>query len=66
MFPSRLIFLRENIAWPPGSPDLIPCDYFLWGYLKAEVIKYRPGTIEELKEAIRQVISRVPSICWRE
>jgi hypothetical protein len=37
-----------------------PCDYFLWGYLKAEVFKHRPRTIEELKEAIRQEISAIP------
>jgi hypothetical protein len=22
------------IPWPPRSPDLIPCDFFLWGYVK--------------------------------
>ncbi|CAI6345148.1 unnamed protein product [Macrosiphum euphorbiae] len=60
MFPGRLISLRENITWPPRSPDLSPCDYFLWGYLKAEVFKHRPRTIEELKVAIRQEISAIP------
>jgi hypothetical protein len=29
------------IAWLPRSPDLTPCDYFLWGYIKAKVfIRY--------------------------
>ncbi|KAF0711882.1 DUF4817 domain-containing protein [Aphis craccivora] len=60
MFPGRLISLRENITWPPRSSDLNPCDYFLWRYLKAEVFKHRPRTIEELKEAIRQEISAIP------
>lgn len=60
MFPGRLISLRENITWPPRSPDLSPCDYFLWGYLKAEVFKHRPRTIQELKEAIREEISAIP------
>jgi hypothetical protein len=23
--------------WPAWSPDLTPCDYFLWGYVKGEV-----------------------------
>ncbi|GBN07683.1 hypothetical protein AVEN_16643-1 [Araneus ventricosus] len=27
----------SGMAWPPYSPDLTPCDFFLWGYLK------RPG-----------------------
>ena len=21
----------RNIKWPPRSPDLTPCDFFLWG-----------------------------------
>ncbi|KAL4096725.1 hypothetical protein QTP88_021620 [Uroleucon formosanum] len=60
MFPGRLVSLRENITWPPRSPDLSPCDYFLWGYLKAEVFKHRPRTIEELKKTIREEISMIP------
>lgn len=34
IFPSRLISLRGDIAWSVHSPDLTPCSYFLWGYLK--------------------------------
>ena len=22
------------LTWPPRSPDLTPCDFFLWGYIK--------------------------------
>lgn len=40
MFPDHVISLRENITWPPRSPKLSPCDYFLWGYLKAQVFKH--------------------------
>jgi len=38
---------------PTRSPDLFFCEYFLWGYVKYEVYKHRPTTIEELKSAIR-------------
>jgi hypothetical protein len=38
--------------WPPYSPDVNPCDYFLWGYLKARVYQRNPRTIPELKAAI--------------
>ena len=37
MIPGRLISLRGDIAWSACSPDLAPCDYFLWGYLKDKV-----------------------------
>jgi hypothetical protein len=23
-----------QIKWPPRSPDLTPCKFFLWGYVK--------------------------------
>jgi hypothetical protein len=25
---------EEWMMWPPRSPDLTPCDFFLWGYVK--------------------------------
>jgi hypothetical protein len=60
MFPERLISLRGDIPWPARSPDLTPCDFFLWGYLTAEVYKHRPRNLQTLKEAIRTEIRRIP------
>ena len=58
--PSRLISLRGDISWPARSQDLTPCDYFLWGYLKAEVFKHRPRSLQALKDAIRLEVARIP------
>ena len=60
VFADKVISLRGNVRWPARSPDLSPCDYFLWGYIKAEVFKLRPKTIIELKEAIVKSIAEVP------
>ena len=30
------------LLWPPRSPDLTPCDFFLWGYVKDNA--YEPQT----------------------
>lgn len=60
MFPDHLISLRGDIGWPARSPDLNPCDFFLWGYLKSKVYTHRPRSIEELKDAIRQEIAAIP------
>ena len=27
------------LFWPPRSPDLTPCDFFLWGYVKDNAYK---------------------------
>jgi len=59
MFPGQLISLRGDILWPARSPDLTPCDYFLWGYLKTEVFKHRPRTLQALKDAIRLEVARI-------
>jgi len=48
---------RENLPWPPRSPDLTPLDYFLWGALKDRVYKNRSHNVEELKERIREGIN---------
>ena len=36
--------------------DLTPADFFLWCLLKGKVYKNTPGTIEQLKDAIRHEI----------
>jgi hypothetical protein len=48
------------LAWPLRLPDLTPCEFFLWGYLKAQVYEHRPQTLEGLKRAITQEISDIP------
>jgi len=62
----NLISLRGDIGWPARSPDLTPCDFFFWGYLKAKVYARRPGTVEQLKEAIRQEFAAIPPAMTRK
>ena len=45
--------LLKPDCWPPSSPDLNPCDYFLWDVLEANVWnKSRIMSIEHLKQRI--------------
>ena len=38
------------LAWPPRSPDAIPCEFFLWGYVKDQVyVPLLPASVPELK-----------------
>lgn len=60
MFPGCLISIRRDVPWPARSPDLAPCDFFLWGHLKAKVFAEKPRTIQELKAVIRQKIEEIP------
>ena len=47
--------------WPPRSPDLNPCDFFLWGFLKETVYSPLPKTINELKANIMQDCEKLNS-----
>jgi len=66
IFPGHLISLCGDIGWPARSPDLNPCDFFLWGHIKAKVYVRRPGTIEQLKEAIRLEVAAIPPAMTRK
>ena len=56
MFPGHFISRFGDVLWPPLSPDLSMCDFFLWGYLKSRVYAHKPCMLNDLKEAIRQEI----------
>lgn len=64
-FTGRVLGLGYNsrhnggMDWPPYSPDLNPCDFFLWGYLKDEVYCNNPKSIEELKAAIKHEVQNI-------
>lgn len=60
-FPGRLISLRGDLQWPARSPDLTPCDFFLWGYLKSLVYANRPRTLQQLKTNICAEIANIPT-----
>ena len=49
---NRVIGLGHNVEWPPRSPDLTPCDFFLWGYIKDKVFSSPPRDIDELRQKI--------------
>ena len=58
-------------TWPPRSPDLTPCDFFLWGYIKDLVyIPPLPNDVDELKDriiaAIQSITVATLTKVWRE
>jgi len=57
-FPGHWIGRRGTIEWPARSPDLSPCDFYLWGALKAKVYAQKVNTVNDLKQRI--------IICCRE
>ena len=42
--------------FPPRSPDLNVCDYYLWGKLKDMVYKPMPNSLNEVSEKISHAL----------
>jgi hypothetical protein len=60
--PEKLIAKGFPMAWPPFSPDLSPCDYWLWDYLKERVYSNpQPETLFEIKQRICDICSDLSS-----
>jgi len=58
-------------TWPPRSPNLTVCDFFLWRFIKDNVyIPPQPKTLPELRQRIDTAIGNVTQDMfgrfWRE
>ena len=58
-FPNHVISRFGDLPWPPRSPDLSMCDFYLWGFLKSRSYAGKPRTLGELKTAIRENIREI-------
>lgn len=45
------------IHWPPRSPDLNPCDFFIWGALKTKVYEVQINNPEQLWNRIQNAVN---------
>ena len=59
-FPERWMGRQGPHEWPARSPDLTPCDFFLWGWAKEQVYCAKPRNLDELEAQIEQVLTNVP------
>ncbi|GBM68932.1 hypothetical protein AVEN_207185-1 [Araneus ventricosus] len=61
----RVIPRSFPTAWPPRSPDLGPCDFWLWGFLKDRVCGGNIRTLPELKASITRHVSAIDRETFR-
>lgn len=65
-FPQRNIGRGCFVAWPSRSPDLTPCDFFLWGNMKRivyeTVVENRQQLIERIMLAADQSLEHLRNI----
>ena len=60
MFPRHVVSRFGDVPWPPRSPDLSACDFFLWGNLKSKVYVRKLRTVDNMKVSIREEIATMP------
>jgi hypothetical protein len=56
VFEDRII---SRGPWPPRSPDISFCNFYLWGKLKGKVYKNNPHSIEALQNEITCVTGSI-------
>ena len=49
----------EKLEHPPYSPDISPCDFFLFGYLKNELKKCQTETVYDLLNSIKEICGNI-------
>ncbi|KAI6646873.1 hypothetical protein LOD99_9142 [Oopsacas minuta] len=56
----------KALPYPPYSPDLAPCDFWLFPRLKDQLRGRRFSTTEELRGALFQAIGDIPKEEWKK
>ena len=52
-------FRNRDLEWPARSPDLTPCNFFLWGFLKSRIYINCPRTLKDLKTNIQDETANI-------
>jgi len=48
------------LHWPPRSPDLTPCDFFVWGFVKDSIyVPPLPMSLNELRDWIKHALQTI-------
>ena len=52
VFGECVIGVGHQVEWLPRSPNLSPCVFFLWGYLKNKIYETPVLVLQDLRERI--------------
>lgn len=72
--PHTALIVRDTLAkggttvlsQPPYSPDLAPCDFFLFPRMKSAMKGNRYATIEELKSTSQELLKAISQTDWKK
>jgi len=60
MFPQHVVSHFGDVPWPPRSPDLSACDFFLWGLPQIKSLRSKTSYSRRSESSIREEIAIVP------
>jgi hypothetical protein len=60
LIPTTYSQVDGPLPWPPNSPHLTSCDFWLWGVVKERVYSRKIRDINDRKDRIRTVVSSSP------
>ena len=55
----------NRLKHPPYSPDISPCDFFLFGYVKSQLRNYDVKSSYELSKAVREICEKIDINIWQ-
>ncbi len=55
----------NKVEHPPYSPDLSPCDFFLFPTIKRILRGQTFTTVQELIQEVNHLMGQVPTWCWK-
>lgn len=59
IFSKRWIGVNGPMRWPSKSPDLSPCDFFLWGYIKTTLAAKEYNSLSQLEKCIDEICKNI-------
>lgn len=54
----------KRLEHPPYSPDISPCDFFLFGYVKSELKSIKVSSLHDLLKAVEEIITKIDKKVW--
>ncbi len=60
------LFDQDLLAHPPYSPDLAPCDFWLFPLLKAKLRGIKHRNLPQLKQSVRRVLRSLPEQSFQD
>lgn len=57
---------RPQLPQLPYSPDISPCDFFLFGFIESKPTYYKCKSLYEQNKTIEEIYSKIEKKIWKD